>query len=574
MKSRLIVILLIAIALTVFNAGCGEDELSVQEILAKTMEATDESNSSVFEMELHQKMDIVGLDSMIMETTATGKMVEEPLATAIEMQIDMADMQMDMTMYMVDNIGYYYMSIPDVGWDMSIPDVGWVKIDLTENGILEQQYQDLFEYQDPFEYYYMLQEIGTEKVDMERVGDYYLLTYEEDTGALAELMKEELLEQMSTELFDDPEMTDAFEDVAFSDLHYSIKIDSNTFLPAENIIAFTITMEIMDETMYIEQDVIIKYLEYDTFDTITVPDEAITEAVPVDNYSEQLEVDADYYIDYENGTIPIGDLPVGARVVEPGWEWEYRLGVNYSDIDRDGDPTPPGEVKTVTWIIVAHDHYEGLKPHVTLLTEDLIGHFVFDDSSDRDHLFAKEGYNHWGQSGTGNASHGLRPWLNSTGIHEGEGFHRAFSESFKSVVLTTNVSNKEWESGSVYSTQDKVFIPSTTELGDAEEYSYTIGDVYTFFSDEGEEERIAMIVGDGWNEIVEKSWEKYFIEEWGIYGNNCFYWTRSPSSGFGSFVGSVTTLGTFDGFGTSFSLSGVRPVLNLKADTLVSEIRD
>ena len=44
-------------------------------------------------------------------------------------------------------------------------------------------------------------------------------------------------------------------------------------------------------------------------------------------------LDADYYIDYKGGTIPIGDLPIGARVVDPSWEWEYRLGVNYSDID-------------------------------------------------------------------------------------------------------------------------------------------------------------------------------------------------------------------------------------------------
>ncbi len=532
MKSRLIVILLIAITLTLFNGGCGEDELSVQEILAKTMEATDESNSSAFEMELYQKMDIVGIDTIIMETTATGKTVEEPLATAIEMQIDMADMQMAMTMYMVDNIGYYYMSILDVGW---------VKIDLTENGPLEQPYQDLFEYQDPFEYYYMLQEVGTEKVDMERVGDYYLLTYEEDAGALAELMKEELLEEMSTELFDDPEMTDAFEDVAFSDLHYSIKIDSNTFLPAENNISFTITMEIMDETMYIEQDIIIKYLEYDTFDTITVPDEVITEAVPLDSYSEQLEVDADYYIDYKNGTIPIGDLPVGARVVDPGWEWEFRSGYGYTR--EEGDQTKP-----VTWIVVAKDHYEGLDPHVTLLSEELIGMHVFDNSS---HV-TTWGYNHWGESGThSSAERGLCPWLNSTGIHSGEGFYRAFSESFTGAVLTTTVPNKEWENGSAYSTQDKVFIPSTTELGDRD--TYHIGTVYPHFKVDGAEKPVASLGGTTW------SW---------------WYWTRSPDSYGGGYVLGVASSGAFNRSRAYYVGIGVRPALNLKDDTLVSDIRD
>jgi hypothetical protein len=130
-------------------------------------------------------------------------------------------------------------------------------------------------------------------------------------------------------------------------------------------------------------------------------------------------LDADYYIDYTGGTIPIGDLPIGARVVDPSWEWEFRTGDNYSG---------SGAVKPVTWIAVAKDHYDGLQPHVTLLAEELIGKHAFDDSTNRG---SRYGLNHWGDSGINNASRGLRPWLNSSGIHSGEGFYRAFSESFK-----------------------------------------------------------------------------------------------------------------------------------------------
>jgi hypothetical protein len=315
-------------------------------------------------------------------------------------------------------------------------------------------------------------------------------------------------------------------------------------------------------------------------------------------------LDADYYIDYTGGTIPIGDLPIGARVVEPGWEWEYKLGLNYSD-EIEGDPTPPGEVKPVTWIVVAKDHYEGLGPHVTLLTEDLIGLFAFDDSTDRDHEYAIRGYNHWGESGTGNATCGLRPWLNSTGIHLGEGFYRTFSESFKQAVLTTTVPNKEWQNGSAYRTQDKVFIPSTTELGDKEHsVTYRIGDAYAFFTDAGDEERIAMMVGDRWHETVpsiyefleeiygetlEEKFEEEELEEWRKQSNNWAYWTRSPVSNYSfaasnfGYVRCVSSAGDFLGtspYGAASMLSGdrvrtgVRPALNLKSDTLVSEIRD
>jgi len=33
-----------------------------------------------------------------------------------------------------------------------------------------------------------------------------------------------------------------------------------------------------------------------------------------------------YKIDFEKGSIPIGDLPIGARVVDPSWVWEFPTG--------------------------------------------------------------------------------------------------------------------------------------------------------------------------------------------------------------------------------------------------------
>ena len=112
---------------------------------------------------------------------------------------------------------------------------------------------------------------------------------------------------------------------------------------------------------------------------------------------------------------------------------------------------------------MARDRYSGLGPHVTLFSEELIRLFPFDNSTNRSGQY---GNNHWGESGTGDATRGLRPWLNSTGIHSGEGFYRAFSESFKGALRDTTVSNRDWEDGSAYSTSEHVFIPSSTELGD------------------------------------------------------------------------------------------------------------
>ncbi len=146
-----------------------------------------------------------------------------------------------------------------------------------------------------------------------------------------------------------------------------------------------------------------------------------------------------------SGTRTLGSLEIGDRVVDLSWEWEHRTGDDYSG---------SGETKPVTWIVVAKDHY-GSGSGVTILSEDLIGKYTFDNSTDRGN--SSWGYNHWGESGTGNATRGLRPWLNSSGIHNGEGFYRAFSADFQAVVVQVTIPNRHWEEGDDYSTQDQVF---------------------------------------------------------------------------------------------------------------------
>jgi hypothetical protein len=260
---------------------------------------------------------------------------------------------------------------------------------------------------------------------------------------------------------------------------------------------------------------------------------------------------ADYLIDHKNGAIPLGELSIGARVADPSWEWEFRTGENYSG---------SGDVKPVTWIIVAKNHYK-VKPsffkkgesHVTLLAEELIGKHAFDNSTNRSHEYAKYGYSHWSESGSGNATRGLRPWLNSTPIHGSEGFYRAFSKVFKRAVIATTVPNREWKNGTAYITTDYVFIPSTTELGDsAHNLTYPFGSVYPFFSGANDAKRVALLGGEADS-----------------------YWTRSPGSFYGYVLRCVNRDGVF--YCTSHanfrSSLGVRPAVNLKSDTLVSEIR-
>ncbi len=283
-------------------------------------------------------------------------------------------------------------------------------------------------------------------------------------------------------------------------------------------------------------------------------------SMPVRRYILKKSGTGDYYFSQSmmreastpGDTQPIINLKTGDRVVDPSWVWEHRFGEYYSNTNRFGDPAPPGEIKPVTWIVVAKDHY-GAGSGITLLAEEVIARFPFDNSTGRiPGQTYHSGFNHWGESGTGNATHGLRPWLNSSGIHSGEGFYQAFSGAFQAAVVTVSVPNRHWKTGATYLTSDRVFIPSTTELGDTEHLeTYRIGKAYPYFFGSSDADRIA-----------------------GRSSVSAWYWARSPGL---DRVGSISKInghgdGNIGTFHANDSRSGPRPTLNLKSDTLVSAV--
>lgn len=241
-----------------------------------------------------------------------------------------------------------------------------------------------------------------------------------------------------------------------------------------------------------------------------------------------------------SGKQPLDNLQIGDRLVDNSFQWEFRTGGDYSY--QEGDLTRP-----VIWIVVAKEHY-GAGSGITLLSEELIGIYAFDNSTDRgDNRY---GSNHWGNSGITNASRGLRPWLNSNGIHTGEGFYHAFSDSFRTAVITTAVPNRECASGNFYLTEDKVFVPSIIEIGDKRhDWAHKVGKVYPYFENSEDNDRIAQLGGENWN-----------------------YWTRTPAGHdcMLFYIQSISgrpepSLGAADRWFTA-----IRPALNLRSETSVS----
>ncbi len=246
------------------------------------------------------------------------------------------------------------------------------------------------------------------------------------------------------------------------------------------------------------------------------------------------------------GGIKLSNLPVGSKVIDITWEWEHRTGNDYSYVEAD-------LTKPVTWLVVAKNHYSGgdggsiidNADHVTLISEELVCKHRFDNSTNRKNDW---GDNNWGESGTPNATKGLRKFLNGSS-YQGDDtnyyehtFYDAMSSNFQNAILTTTIPTG-WGQ-----TDDKIFVPSARELG--QEYG------------------ISPPLQADWGYFTEDSKRAAALK-----GVNSTYWTRSPSG-----PNNITWL--VDSGGSLYSSNlisdyrswvGVRPVVNLKSDTIVSE---
>lgn len=257
-----------------------------------------------------------------------------------------------------------------------------------------------------------------------------------------------------------------------------------------------------------------------------------------------------------SGSQPIGNLKVGDRVVDNSWAWEFKRGFNYTGmVIRE---------KPVVWIVVAKDHYignnagtvEGGVSHVTLIAEEIIAKHTFDNGERRGRFF-------WSSSGEPDATHGVRKFLNGSSYsgpdqnNYNDTFYDSMGQDFQSLILTTNLPNYTND------TNDKIFIPSVTELGD------------TVHKD-------TVPLGIDWG---------YFTYDASRTANFIFsiepphqYWTRTPCLKYNNAFHHVRCIyhnGSFYTYGDSVynpdadnDHIGVRPAINLSANTAVSETPD
>ncbi len=267
MKFKLILLLLMLVIFV--GSGCEEDELTIAEVIEGAIQAVDGINATAFEMEMIQDFNMEGMYSFTTTARATGRAMEDPMMAEYQVEMETAGMRFDMKMYLADNLLY-----------IEIPEFGWVWEDITEEVMFAESYED------PFEFIDLLENVNPENVSMEADDGYYSLVYEDATGELATLLKERAEAQLGAEMFglseaEEAEIENILSELEFSELIYKVKIDTQSFLPAESEIAYNLSMEMMGEVLDMRQEINITYVEFDTFESIEVPDEVINEAIPL-----------------------------------------------------------------------------------------------------------------------------------------------------------------------------------------------------------------------------------------------------------------------------------------------------
>lgn len=247
-----------------------DSDLTLEEVFSKSVEAGEKISSLKVDMTMDQNTVIPGEDTPINTVSDVQmEMVVEPLGLyqkAVTSAEGLTEGEEPMTVesYLTEE-GFFMYDFMEDQW-MKLPaDMSDQIIEMSKaQGNPNEQLKSLEQFTDDFTF--------------EQDESSYILTL----NASGEKFREFLIEQtkdMMPEMGLGSEMDDVFQDISFEDVNYEIEIDKETFLPSQLDTDLTMTMDVEGESIQLEQKTESMYKEYNTIDSIEVPDEIIENAV-------------------------------------------------------------------------------------------------------------------------------------------------------------------------------------------------------------------------------------------------------------------------------------------------------
>lgn len=267
----------------------------------------------------------------------------------------------------------------------------------------------------------------------------------------------------------------------------------------------------------------------------------------------------------------ISSLPIGAKV---------KFG--HYEVESEG-------AMPIIWTIVAKNHPGYPANSITLHTEKIIDLRCFDAEEPNNPLVNRQYYGNNRYSVSN-----IDQWLNKAGLPSGgwyvaqhdydqapnaanvnfntpydtrPGFLYHFSAQERNAILSTTlrVAKPSVDGGGYEDITRRVFLPSATEVGLANEGGIAEGTAWGFYT--SNDARKAYLTAQAFNNTLSTVKPSTISETW-------VWWLRTPASTSTYYARSVYTGGTQSNDAAHDGNMGVRPALNLSSSLLVSDTTD
>ena len=260
----------------------------------------------------------------------------------------------------------------------------------------------------------------------------------------------------------------------------------------------------------------------------------------------------------------LGSLPVGAKIKEKDTKY---LGVPIVWLKADSDHTdyPSGSTTLITEKIIARRALDAKEPSNSNSNRKNYGNNKYSVSNIDQWLNSDAAAGAWYS-----ARHSADQAPNSTSNVSANpysakaGFLSEFSPAFKKALLDTTLKvalNTVTDGGNYETITRKVFLASRAETFGSAENSVMEGSLLALFAENTNAVRVAY---QG----------QTTVQDGGTAGSAWYWWLRTPNSSSSYNVRYVYSGGTLNNYYAYFGTWGVRPLCNLKSDTLVSDSVD
>ena len=243
------------------NKNSDKSELTIKEVYEKMMDASEDIDSFVMDMEMEQEIIEGDNEPVPTQSTIHSKVVQEPIGLEQKVNMTIDGQTIETEQYFTEEGFYMY----DPGQDM------WMKYSEGHEDLMAQLQADSGLNQTQ-----TLSELQSfiEDFTFEQNNEEFILTLDADDEKFNSLVQQELSSGAV-------EMNEV-KDLEINGIEYEIFVDKKTYLPSQMNIIMNINMTSEGQKVTLKQEIDTTYSDYNSLDAISIPKEALENAVELE----------------------------------------------------------------------------------------------------------------------------------------------------------------------------------------------------------------------------------------------------------------------------------------------------